>query len=266
MPPKPTIEEVDDDEIDNMDMDIAQFDPSLKTPIAPVNKPVITRSQDSEPPLFPQQPFQPPTSQGGIPKEQILDPSKISSKDKEELSKFQTIYPCYFDKLRSHKEGRRVKAELAVHNPLAITISDACRRLNLPVLLELDKSHPQDFGNPGRVRVYIKDSGVVQDPRYKTKRSLFIEIAKYLQEHPTTLKSISKGSGIPFPKEYEVGFEPEEIPKVKGFKMNSIVPVHSNYTLKHPMTKSIYDPEPEAPKEAPKLPSQPKKKIMRVRG
>lgn len=53
MPPKPTIEEVDDDEIDNMEMDIAQFDPNLKTPIAPVNKPVITRSQDSEPPLFP---------------------------------------------------------------------------------------------------------------------------------------------------------------------------------------------------------------------
>lgn len=266
MPPKPTIEEVDDDEIDNMDMDIAQFDPSLRTPIAPMNKPTVTRSQDSEPPLFPQQPFQPPPSQRGVQSDDILDPSKISSKDKEELSKFQTIYPCYFDKARSHKEGRRVSSELAVANPLAITVSDACRQLNLPVLLELDKSHPQDFGNPGRVRVFIKDAGIVKDPRFKTKRGLLNKIAVFLQEHPTTLKSISKGSGIPFPKEYEQGFDPEEIPKVKGFKMNSIVPVHSNYTLKHPMTKTIYDPEPETTSEAPKLPKQPKKKIMRVRG
>lgn len=266
MPPKPTIEEVDDDEIDNMEMDIAQFDPNLKTPIAPVNTPVITRSQDSEPPLFPQQPFRPPPSTGSLEREQIIDPSKISSKDKEELNKFQTIYPCYFDKNRSHKEGRRVSAELAVHNPLAITISDACRLLGVPVLLELDKTHPQDFGNPGRVRVLIKDEGIVKDTRFKTKKSLLNKIATYLQDHPTTLKSISKGSGIPYPKEFEEGFDPEEIPKVKGFKMNSIVPVYSNYTLKHPMTKTIYDPEPETTNEAPKLPKQPKKKIMRVRG
>lgn len=266
MPPKPTIEEVDDDEIDNMDMDIAQFDPSLRTPIAPINKPTVTRSQDSEPPLFPQQPFQPPSS-GSAPKgEGIMDPLKLSEQDKEHFAKFQTIYPCYFDINRTHKEGRRVSIDLAVENPLAITISDACRKLGVPVILELDRSHPQDFGNPGRVKVFIKDAGEVQDPRFKTKKGLLNEIASYLLDHPTTLKSISKGGGLPIPKEYEQGFEPEEIPKVKGFKMNSIVPIHSNYTLKHPMTKTIYDPEPETTNEAPKLPKQPKKKIMRVRG
>ena len=32
---RPVLEEVDDDDIDNMDMNIAEFDPSLTTPIAP---------------------------------------------------------------------------------------------------------------------------------------------------------------------------------------------------------------------------------------
>ena len=79
------------------------------------------------------------------------------------------------------------------------------------------------------------------------KRVLFNVIAEYLSEHPTTLESIGPKSGVPRPPEFENDFQPEEIPKVKGFKMNTIVPIHSNLTLKHPMTKHIYDPEPETP-------------------
>lgn len=269
MSKKPTLEEVNDDDIDNMDMDIAQFDPNLRTPIAPINKPTVTRSQDSEPPLFPNMPMPPmPEAQrlSSSSHPDVVDPQKFSESEREQLSRFQTIYPCYFDKSRSHKEGRRVSAQNAVENPLAKTISDACRQFNIPVLLELDKSHPQDFGNPGRVRVLIKDEGKVNDPRFSNKRVILNKIAAYLKEHPTTIASIHKSTGIPYPKEYEEGFEPEEIPRVKGFKMNTIVPVHSDFTLKHPMTKGIYDPEPETVQEAPKAPKQPKKKIMRVRG
>lgn len=267
MSKKPTLEEVDEDDIDNMDMDIAQFDPNLRTPIAPINKPTVTRSQDLEPPLFPNIPMPTQSQQSSsLANPDLIDPEKFSEAEKEHLSKFQVIYPCYFDKKRTHKEGRRVSADKAVENPIAKTISDACRKLHIPVLLELDKSHPQDFGNPGRVRVLIKDEGKPNDSRFSNKRVLLNSIATYLQEHPTTLASIHKNTGIPYPKEYEEGFEPEEIPQVKGFKMNTIVPVHSNFTLKHPMTKSIYDPEPEAVQDAPKAPKQPKKKIMRVRG
>ena len=43
--------------------------------------------------------------------------------------------------------------------------------------------------------------------------------------------------------------------------MNTIVPIHSNLTLKHPMTKHIYDPEPETPAAGkPNVPKIPKRK------
>ncbi|KAG2734447.1 hypothetical protein G9P44_002453 [Scheffersomyces stipitis] len=276
MSKRPVLEEVDDD-IDNMDLDIAEFDPSLKTPVAPLRpEPTVTRSQDSEPPLFPNIPL-PNLDQliqhQGIraTKKDIVNPNDFSQEERDHLKNFQIIYPCYFDLNRSHKEGRRVAVSKAVENPLAKTVSDACRSFNLPVLLELDKTHPQDFGNPGRVRVLLKDQvngGKITDSRFKTKRSLFNAIAEYLEDHPTTVESVGKKSGIAFPPEFETGFEPEEIPLVKGFKMNTIVPVHSNFTLKHPMTKSIYDPLPEQPEQAklPNVPKQQKKKVMKIRG
>lgn len=267
---RPILEEVNDDDIDNMDMDLAQFDPSLKTPLAPVQKPVITRSQDAEPSpgnfadfadFAASKPVQAPSEN----RDDIVDPAKFSAEEKSEIRQLQIIYPCYFDARRSHAEGRRVSAQMAVENPLAKTISDACRWLNVPVLLELDKSHPQDFGNPGRVRVQLKKDGKAVNPKFATKRALFHAIADFLRTHPTTLASIGPRSGIPYPKEYETGFTPEELPKVKGFRMNTIVPVHSNLTLKHPMMKLIYDPEPE-PVQAPKAPKGPKKKMMKIRG
>ncbi|EEQ36547.1 hypothetical protein CLUG_00670 [Clavispora lusitaniae ATCC 42720] len=262
MPKKPVLEEVDDDDIDNMDMDIAQFDPNLKTPIAPIQKPVITRSQDSEPSVFDNFPKPAPQPK----RSDIVDPSKFSAQEREEIRRFQVIYPCYFDVNRSHKEGRRVSTQDAVRNPLAKTISDACRQLRIPVLLELDKSHPQDYGNPGRVRVLVKENGVAGNSRFPNKRALLLEISKYLKEHPTTLASVGRSSGIPYPPEFET-YEPEELPQLKNKRMNTIVPIHSNLTLKHPMTKSIYEPLPETP-EAPKLPKAPKqqKKIMKIRG
>ncbi|CAN3357883.1 signal recognition particle subunit Sec65p [Diutina catenulata] len=270
---KPVLEDVDD--VDNMDMDIAEFDPTLKTAIAPaLPKPSVVRSQDQEPPLFPnalnpmagsQPPAAAPAASAG--KKDIVDPSSFTEEERNHFKKFQIIYPCYFDINRSHNEGRRVSLDRAVENPLAKTISDACRALKLPVLLELDKTHPQDFGNPGRVRVMLRDPGTQEwmNPEVKNKRHLFNAIAYYIEKHPTTIDSVGSKSGIAMPAEFQNNFTPEEIPKVKGFRMNTIVPIHSELTMKHPMTKGIYAPEPEAPK-APVAPKQPKKKIMRMRG
>lgn len=258
---KPVLEDANDDDIDNMDMDIAQFDPSLKTPIAPLRpEPSVTRSQDE-------------SSQSNqasnsflVDEKDIRDPRQFTEEEKRAFNKYQTIYPCYFDKQRSHNQGRRVAEQNGVDNPLAKTIADACRFLQIPVLLELDKSHPQDFGNPGRVKVLLKEDGLPVDSAVSNKRQLFNAIAKYLQQHPTTLKSIGTESGHPIPPEYAEGFEPSVLPKVKGFTMNDIVPVHSPYTMKHPMTKHIYDAQPEQAQVTPSAPKQPKKKIMRVRG
>lgn len=259
MSKRPVLEEVDDDDIDNMDMDIAQFDPNLKTPVAPLQPgPSVVRSQDTV------SPTNPPRADSNTP-EFIRDPRQFTDEEKSEFRAYQVIYPCYFDKNRSHKQGRRINVHKAVENPLAKTVADACRFLRLPVLLELDKTHPQDYGNPGRVKVLIKRDGVPADTLIKNKRQIMNSIGTFMQLHPTTLDSVSAASGHPVPPEYkEDGYQPGTIPKVQGFKMNTIVPIHSPLTMKHPMTKHIYDAEPEQPKIAGA--KVPKKKIMKIRG
>ncbi|CAK7896212.1 signal recognition particle subunit Sec65p [[Candida] anglica] len=258
---RPVLEEIDDDDID-MDMDIAKFDPNLRTPIAPIQG-------NAFPPKTTTPPAKPGHGQSVDPSA-IVDPNKFTEEERNHLKSFQIIYPCYFDKNRSHREGRRVSSNKAVANPLAKTISDACRHLFLHCMLELDKTHPQDFGNPGRVRVWLKEDGEPQDQRFKTKRELLNVIADYLTAHPTTLESVGPNSGVPLPREYEVGYEPSYVPKVKGYRMNTVVPVHSPLTVKHPMTKAIYDPEPEPlPQIKPNAPAsakQMKKKVMKIRG
>lgn len=271
---RPVLEEVDDDDIDNLDMDISKFDPNLNTPIAQIPQPSVVRSQDEGlqnpfpnlggmgAPVAPSAP-----SDFSMDTKDIVDPNNFTQQERDELAKFQLIYPCYFDINRSHNQGRRVSKEYAVENPLAKTVSDACRFLQLPVLLELDKTHPQDFGNPGRVRVCIKQNGKPTHAKYPTKRAILNAIGSFMQKNPTSLISITQG--IVIPQEFKQGFTPEIVPRVKGLPMNTIVPVHSEYTLKHPMTKSIYDDIPETPTpaqiEKPKA-KQPKMKFKKIRG
>lgn len=259
----PKLEEIDDyNDIDNMDMDLAELDSSLKTPIAPKIVPTVVRSQDQEE----QQQF------GGNQKETIsfINPetgkveesAPISKRELEEVKKFQVLYPCYFDKNRSHKEGRRVPVELAVENPLAKTISDAVRHLGLLSIFEGDKCHPQDFGNPGRIRVLLKEEGHLVSTASTFqggKRQLMKKVAEYLQQHPTTVESLRE---LPYGPDFD-GIEFKKIPLVKGFKMNDIVPLHSPFLWGHPMTKSIYEaPKIEAPEKQFKAPKN-KFKVVR---
>lgn len=266
MPTRPTLEEVDDD-IDNMEMDIAQFDPNLRTPIAPlIPPPLVVRSQDAVPTPAGTSPAQSSLGHQASNHNDVVDPSTFTDEERRQIQAFLIIYPCYFDANRSHKEGRRVSYNRAVFNPLAKTLSDACRKLNIPVLLELSKCHPQDYGNPGRVRVMLKSDGE-KHPLFSNKRVLLNAIADYLKDHPTTLALIGPESGIALPAEYGPDYVPSEIPEMPGFRSNTIVPIHSNFTMKHPMTKLLYDPEPEEvaqPKVNP--PKAPKKKIMKIRG
>lgn len=76
--------------------------------------------------------------------------------DEGKYKDFQCVYPVYFDKNRSRKEGRRVGIEQAVENPLAREIVNACGRLRLETLFEPTKIHPKDWANPGRVKIRIK--------------------------------------------------------------------------------------------------------------
>ncbi|CCK71392.1 RNA-binding signal recognition particle subunit SEC65 KNAG_0G03340 [Huiozyma naganishii CBS 8797] len=254
----PKLEEIEDyDDVDNMEMDIAEIDSNLRTPIAPKIVPSVVRSQDQEQDQSNQVlAMQQRTGAGKSNGEQIsfFNPktgglegsTHISKEDLKEMKKFQVLYPCYFDKNRSHKNGRRVPVTEAVENPLAKTVADAVRSVGLLCVFEGEKTHPQDFGNPGRVRVLLKENGnVVQSASaYKGgKRQLLKDISSYLQAHPTTLQSLKE---IPYGPDFD-NIESRRIPKVKGLKMNDIVPLHSPFMMGHPMTKSLYDAPPPAP-------------------
>ena len=46
--------------------------------------------------------------------------------------------------------------ELAVRDPLASEIAEAVRRLGLQAFYEVEKCHPKDWANVGRVKVLLK--------------------------------------------------------------------------------------------------------------
>lgn len=259
----PKLEELNDyDDIDNLEMDLAELDPSLKTPIAPKITPTVVRSQDQE--TKSEQVSPNPNQVTFINPEtgKVESSSQMSRKEMNEIKGFQILYPCYFDKTRSHAEGRRAPLNLAVENPLAKTVADAVRNLGLLCIYEGDKTHPQDFGNPGRVRVLFKENGqLVESARRFSggKKQLLNKIGEYMVSHPTTVASLRE---IPYGPDFD-GIEFKKIPKVKGFKMNDIVPLHSEYLMAHPMTKSIYDPiKPAAPEKQFKMPKN-KVKVLR---
>ncbi|MCJ1437471.1 signal recognition particle subunit [Xylographa pallens] len=145
------------------------------------------------------------------------------SLDKARYKDWQCLYPVYFDAARSHAEGRRVASALAVPNPLAREIADAAGGLGLQVVLEVGKTHPKDWANPGRVKVGLKSAGA---GGVKNKHHLYILISRHLQAHPTTAESPFRAgmriAGLPLP---EGPLSPPAKPR--GWKMGDVLPLHS---------------------------------------
>eukprot|EP01054_Gregarina_sp_Poly1_P000006 Gregarina_sp_Poly_1__5@NODE_1001_length_5410_cov_144_854950_g702_i0_p3_GENE_NODE_1001_length_5410_cov_144_854950_g702_i0NODE_1001_length_5410_cov_144_854950_g702_i0_p3_ORF_typecomplete_len190_score27_24SRP19/PF01922_17/4_6e26_NODE_1001_length_5410_cov_144_854950_g702_i032773846 len=79
----------------------------------------------------------------------------------DETRKWCIVYPHYIDAQRTVKQGRRLKKELAIQNPTAQGVAQACSTLQLRWVLE-DKCYPRDFLLRGRVRVEL-----FQDPSNK---------------------------------------------------------------------------------------------------
>lgn len=284
----PTLEEIEDiEDIDNLDMDLAEFDPDLVTPVAPAKpKPTVVKSSSDDGPsgVF-------PTGDMFKGMGMDMDFSKMAEKaaaaraakeaqekgmnmydsmtpeERREFKMMQLVYPCYFDKNRSSKEGRRLPRSKCVENPLAKTILDACKVLRIPAIFEPEKTHPQDWGNPGRVRIGIMYEHKPSHPMLKSKKEAFEAIAEYLLQNPTTLKNVKD---LPGPPELMEGtWQPSKIPKVKGFRMNNIVPMHSALTMRNPETAAAYIKTPAMEESEPVKPIEPKKikqKIKRIRG
>ncbi|TFK41641.1 signal recognition particle SRP19 subunit [Crucibulum laeve] len=83
------------------------------------------------------------------------------------------IYPIYLDAKRPYGTGqRRVERAKSLWWPLSKDIADAANRLGLGTLHEVNKAHPRDWENPGRVRVQWKKDGRLLNPMIKTKKQL----------------------------------------------------------------------------------------------
>ncbi|KAI6779814.1 Signal recognition particle SEC65 subunit-like protein [Emericellopsis cladophorae] len=147
------------------------------------------------------------------------------SADRAQYASFQCLYPVYFDAARTRAEGRRVGKALAVKDPLAREIANACSKLRLPTLLEPDKTHPRDWANPGRVKVGLKKAGAGTD--VTNKHHLYLLIAQHLRENPTDDDSIGLRVRMGGQLQPEQG-KPYPRPAVpRGWKMGELLPYTS---------------------------------------
>lgn len=143
---------------------------------------------------------------------------------------YHCLYPVYFDASRTRAEGRRVSSKLAVPNPLAREIVNACRDLRLQTLFEPEKMHPKDWANPGRIKIApLKGSGAGA-AGIKNKHQLYILIAQHLRNNPTTEKSASlweriPGGPPPPEKKGDKGYPRPAVPR--GWKMGEFLPYYS---------------------------------------
>ncbi|KKA30896.1 hypothetical protein TD95_004080 [Thielaviopsis punctulata] len=150
--------------------------------------------------------------------------------DTESFKDGHVLYPIYFDAARSRADGRRVSKDLAVANPLARTIAEACSALKLQPLLEPSKTHPKDWANPGRVRVKYPPPEMRRGaPNVLNKHHLYRLVAEFLAEFPTTdkceeLRVRIPGLPLPMPKNDEEWPRPA-VPR--GWKMGSLLPLLS---------------------------------------
>ncbi|KZT28048.1 signal recognition particle, SRP19 subunit [Neolentinus lepideus HHB14362 ss-1] len=127
-------------------------------------------------PASPSQPqFRVPPGEAGRPQNVVTDITPYKS--------WTCIYPIYIDAKRAYGGGeRRISRAKAVWWPLSKDIADVSTRLGLQALHEVQKSHPRDWDNPGRVRIQWKKDGRFLNGRIKTKKQLLEAIAFQIQQ------------------------------------------------------------------------------------
>lgn len=245
-------------------------------------------SFDSQPNLFPRQA---PGASGSSLQNNYIE-------DMEQFKDWNIIYPIYFNKDRSHSEGRKVPTDLAVSNPMVTTIMAALKSFKVPMILEPEKTHPKDWAHPGRIRYLIHEPELDSYreaeglKKIETKRQLYKLIGEYLVAHPTTTETpkenplyrgirqalIEQQQQLPeqnriSPGQVKVPYGPKEFPKGwKDKKVGSILPPHSpalpfgemSESLMESLTKNMFGGLPGmAPGAAAPAPQKPKKIFIR---
>ncbi|RSL42913.1 hypothetical protein CEP53_011946 [Fusarium sp. AF-6] len=218
----PRIEEVSDSDFDSdpAEADIDDFAESdIMRRVEPKSSTTTTSSsapRQAAPPIVPASQM-PHIVPAGAPMGSTLP----ANADRSAYAEFQCLYPVYFDASRSRAEGRRVNADLAVKDPLAREIANACSRLRLPTLFEPEKVHPKDWANPGRVKVGLKKT---PGHPVQNKHHLYRLVAEHLKDNPTTEDSAGLRVRIGGQLQPEPG-KPYPKPAVpRGWKMGELLP------------------------------------------
>lgn len=227
----PRIEEVEDSDVEMSDPSEGDIDDFAETDILRSRTATTAKAQPDDakshildPSNIPSVSRGPPTAGAGSNYAGI--PISTNPAGAKAYANFQCLYPVYFDGSRTRAEGRRVSRDLAVPNPLAAEIVNACQELRLQTLFEPEKTHPKDWANPGRVKVQLKGgngaSGV------KNKHQLYILVAQHLRNHPTTEKSAvlwHQLPGGPNPPDKSKPYPRPAVPR--GWKVGELLPYYS---------------------------------------
>ena len=89
-----------------------------------------------------------------------MEPIHYQERDLDFAKKWRILYPLYFDKKVSREAGRKVPADKALDMPDVDDFRRVLTELNVPFVIEINKSHPSDFFCKGRVRYNLfKDDG-----------------------------------------------------------------------------------------------------------
>ncbi|CAE6427976.1 unnamed protein product [Rhizoctonia solani] len=97
--------------------------------------------------------------------------------DLEKYKRWTSLYPIYFDAKRPYGQGqRRLAREKSVWWPQSRDIEVAARVLGISTFHEPMKRHPQDWENPGRVKVLWKENGQVLNQKFNSSMPLHFNL------------------------------------------------------------------------------------------
>lgn len=140
----------------------------------------IGDASDPDEPTFD---YEPPVASSSAPFRPQHTPYRGAA-DADKYKRWTSLYPIYFDAKRPYGQGqRRLAREKSIWWPQSRDIEAAARTLGISTFHEPTKRHPQDWENPGRVKVLWKEDGKVLNQRFNSKKRLLEAIGKQIQTY-----------------------------------------------------------------------------------
>eukprot|EP00096_Caligus_rogercresseyi_P015103 TRINITY_DN7552_c0_g1_i3.p1 TRINITY_DN7552_c0_g1~~TRINITY_DN7552_c0_g1_i3.p1 ORF type:complete len:178 (+),score=68.21 TRINITY_DN7552_c0_g1_i3:57-536(+) len=123
-----------------------------------------------------------------------------SKKSHTDPERWISIYPAYFNKIKSLKQGRRIEKSLCVENPNCEEIRDALLRGGWNKFLIQNKEYPRErsreFLYRGKIRIQLKDeAGNPLKPDYPTRTSILHFLGKEIPKVRETQKKSQGNEG-----------------------------------------------------------------------